>query len=120
MSLLKDSALRSVLGIGPEELKGACMFLQGAVYCWCKNRPQEWFALRDLMGGENTYWLNTPLAPVYRKHSGLPDGDAFIAAGKDAGWILKRVIAEDAREFDTRKAELVRQYRWLSPHAGQS
>ena len=50
MSLLKDSALRSVLGIGPEELKGACMFLQGAVYCWCKNRPQEWFALRDLMG----------------------------------------------------------------------
>ena len=33
-------------------------------------------------------------------------------AGKDAGWLLKKVIDDDKRTFDTRKNGLVRQYRW--------
>ena len=36
-------------------------FLQGAVYCWCKNFNDKEFALRDLMGGENFEWTGTPL-----------------------------------------------------------
>ena len=40
-------------------------FLQGAVYCWCKNRKDEWFAARDLLGGDNYYWQSSPLMPLY-------------------------------------------------------
>ena len=40
-------------------------FLQGAVYCWCKNRKDDWFAARDLLGGNNYYWQGTPLIPLY-------------------------------------------------------
>lgn len=24
-------------------------------YCWCKNRKDEWFAARNLLGGDNYY-----------------------------------------------------------------
>ena len=112
MSLTKEDTLRTVTGITNVERQAAIDFLQGAVYCWCKNRPDEWFALRDLMGGDNTYWSGTPLISIYDKHSNLTDEQAFEAAAKDAGWLLKHVTVKDSRIFDTMKAGLVRQYKW--------
>ena len=110
MGLTKDDSLRSVTGLMDAEHQAALNFLQGAVYCWCKNRPGEWFALRDLMGGDNTFWEGTPLLPVYDKHSSLAEERAFEAAAKDAGWLLKHVVVNDSRLFDTRKLTLVREY----------
>ena len=46
-----NSEIREVKGIDANQLKRILDFLQGAVYCWCKNRENEWFSLRDLMGG---------------------------------------------------------------------
>jgi hypothetical protein len=102
--------VRDVYGISPQQKTRIFDFLQGAVYCWCKNRPDEWFSLRDLMGGENFDWASTPLMPIYSKHH--PAADATQSAGKDCGWLLKRVINDDVRNFETRHAELIRQYRW--------
>jgi hypothetical protein len=31
-------------------------FIQGSIYCFCKNCLNRWFAARDLFGGENFYW----------------------------------------------------------------
>jgi hypothetical protein len=112
MSLIEDSALRNVTGITDEDRRDVSYFLQGAIYCWCKNRPDEWFALRDLMGGDNTYWKGSPLMSVYKKHSALTDEQAFKAAAKDAGWLLKQAIVHDRRAFDTTKSGLVRKYKW--------
>ena len=56
---------KSVNGFTDEQLKLMRAFLQGAVYCWCKNRKDEWFAARDLLGGDNYYWQGTPLIPLY-------------------------------------------------------
>ncbi len=111
MTLLTDAEIRNVNGIANEDQNKIIDFLQGAVYCWCKNRPDEWFALRDLMGGDNTYWKGTPLLAVYEKHSNSPD--AFELAGKDAGWLLKKTVAQDLRIFETKVSELVRHYRWV-------
>ena len=67
--LLKDpSQLRNVNGISEQESQRIKDFLQGAVYCWCKNKKGDWFSLRDLMGGDNFYWEDTPLIPLYEKH----------------------------------------------------
>lgn len=36
-------------------------------------------------------------------------------AAKDGGWLLKRVINDDDRAFETIVEELTRKYRWLQP-----
>ena len=112
MALNVKSQVRNVSGITANEKARIRDFLQGGVYCWCKNRKNEWFSLRDLMGGDNFYWQGTPLLPLYSKHE-HKTSDPVKDAGKDAGWLLKAVIAEDKRLFDTRKQEMIRQYRWI-------
>ena len=67
--------------------------------------------MRDLMGGENYYWQRTPLYVLYEKHEGKCS-NPVNEAGKESGWLLKRVIHSDKRTFKTKKDELVRKYRW--------
>ena len=104
--LKQQSEIREVHGISEEQKQRISDFLQGAVYCWCKNRKDEWFAARDLLGGDNYYWQNTPMFALYEKSENIEQ------AGKDAGWLLKKVIADDKRGFETKKEGLVRQYHW--------
>lgn len=116
MALTTDSEVREVYGISEEQKLKIIDFLQGAVYCWCKNRPDEWFSMRDLMGGENYYWQGTPLYDLYNKHEKKYKDDwraSVEAAGKDSGWLLKKVIKQDKRKFETKKEELIRKYRWI-------
>ncbi|MGD0037570.1 MAG: hypothetical protein ABSC53_09790 [Bacteroidota bacterium] len=115
MALTPPSQLREVYGITENEKDRIRNFLQGAVYCWCKNRKDEWFSLRDLMGGKNYYWEGTPLVVLYEKQerAGVPNQSAIEQAGKEAGWLLKRVISDDLRRFETQEEELVRKYRWI-------
>lgn len=65
------------------------------------------------MGGENYNWNGTPLIVLYEKHirNGKSHDDAVSAGGKDAGWIAKKVINDDTREFQT-ETGFVRRYRW--------
>lgn len=113
--LTEPSELREVYGITDEERAHIKCFMQGAVYCWVKNRMGEPFAVRDLMGGENFEWEGTPLQVLYLKHlNGGKDNDAAIeAAAKDLGWLTKAVLAEDKRTFEAGKAGLVSSYRWI-------
>lgn len=116
MVLSPPSQVRDVTGLTPNDKARIRDFLQGAVYCWCKNRPAEWFSLRDLMGAENFYWQGTPLFSLYQKHH--PSPDAVERAGQDGGWLLKQVITDDLRTFETREAEMIRQYHWVQAPAG--
>ena len=111
MALNPPSEIRDVRGITPDQKAHIYDFLQGAVYCWCMNRRDEWFSMRNLMGGENTDWGGTPLIVLYQKY--LPASDAVERAGKDSGWLLKRVIDNDTRRFETKKEDLIRKYRWV-------
>ncbi|SEI81556.1 hypothetical protein SAMN04488018_10562 [Myroides marinus] len=108
-----DTTLRSVSGISAIEEQRILDFLQGAVYCWCKNRKDEWFSLRELMGGDNFYWEETPLMPLYEKHRIAGSSDPVKSAGKDCGWMLKKVIINDSRNFETDKFEMTRKYKWI-------
>lgn len=64
-----NDEIREVAGIQEDEKQAIIHFLQGAVYCWCKNRKNEWFSMRDLMGGDNYFWEGTPLRPYMIKIS---------------------------------------------------
>ena len=113
MSLVPESEVREVSEITAAQKLRIYDFLQGAVYCWCKNRPNEWFSIKDLLGGDNFDWNGTPLIVLYEKHEnkGKPYDEAVADAGKDAGWIAKKVIDDDSRTFETRKG-YVRSYKW--------
>lgn len=108
-----------VQGITLEEENQIYAFLQGAVYCWCKNRPNEWFSARDLVGGDNFHWQGTPTQPLYEYYVsfGLGNNYAVPEAGKALGRLLKRVIVDDKRTFDTRIGYMTRQYRWTGEEA---
>jgi len=112
MSLKIFSEIREVSGISDQQLNDIMKFLQGAVYCWCKNRPDEWFSIRDLMGGENFFWQGTPLYCLYEKHENNSN-DPVKSAGIDSGWLLKKVIHLDKREFESRDGEMIKQYLWI-------
>ena len=112
MALEPDSEGRRVTGISDEQEAAVRHFLQGAVYSWCKNRPGEWFSLRDLMGGDNYFWQGTPMIALYSKHHAT-SGDPVRQAGQDGGWLLKAVIRADQRRFETREEHMNREYRWL-------
>jgi len=115
MALVPPSDLREVYGITDEERTLIKAYLQGSVYCWAKNCPEEPFAARDLVGGENFEWQGTPLYPLFEKHidAGKSDDDAIEAAAKDLGWLLKSVLAEDKRHFRADHAGLVAVYCWV-------
>lgn len=114
MTLAPPSELRDVSGLSEREKEQICAFIQGAVYCWCKNRQAEWFSMRDLMGGENGNWEGTPFDALYQKHrrSGLGEADAVDRAGKDSGWLLKSTLSRDQRQFEHKEEERIRKYRW--------
>jgi hypothetical protein len=91
-------------------------FLQGAVYCWIKNNKEgEIFALRNLVGGENSNWTNTPLKLLYKKHKdmGKDNKTANEVAGQDAGKILKLVLNDDERKFEVSDAGFTNGYKWI-------
>ena len=115
MIVSHDGHFRNVTGISDIQRDQLHSFLQGAVYCWCKNRKDEWFSIRDLMGGDNFNWNGTPLFPLWQKRAddGWDENDAIVEAGKEAGWLLKSVLNNDLRRFETKKEELVRKYRWI-------
>lgn len=98
----------------PDEKNRIMDFLQGAVYCWCKNCKHDGFALRDLMGGDNYYWDGTPLYVLYEKYLSTPKSSdqAVTAAAIAAGWLLKSALAKDKRSFISKKCGRVRMYYW--------
>ena len=115
MALVPASELRDVYGIDDSQKESIKTFMQGAVYCWVKNRKNEPFAVRDLMGGENFEWAGTPLYTLYQNHidQGKDNDSAIESAAKDLGWLMKTVLAEDKRTFEAGKAGLVSSYRWI-------
>ena len=115
MVLIPNSEIRDVHGITNEEKQLIKAYLQGAVYSWAKNRPNEQFAARDFVGGKNFQWAGTPLFALYEKHcnTGKSSDEARHAAGKDLGWLLKAVLAKDKRHYEAGKSGLTAGYRWV-------
>ena len=116
MTLLKSvlDPEKGVIGLTQEDEDKIKAFIQNAVYVHCNIKPDEWFAGRDLMGGENSEdWLNTPLRVIYEHHANNGDNDyAFKETGKAFGRYLKIVLQNDKREFESRDGGLVKNYKW--------
>lgn len=107
---------KGVNGFDECQLRLMRVYLQGAVYCWCKNCKDQWFAAHDLIGGDNYYWQGTPLMALFEYYrDGREDAEsiqyAIEEAGKAAGRLLKEILIKDKRTFDTCK-RYTREYKW--------
>ena len=113
--LKNNDVVHEVRGLTAEHETQIAAFMQGAVYCWVKNRFAEPFALRDLFGGENTIWTDTPLQVLYSRQAALgkTPAEAHEQAAKDAGWLLKKMLRDDQRTFTCQKDGLVNHYVWV-------
>jgi hypothetical protein len=118
MAFTNPSKTRNVRGISEQDKSDIRTYLQGAVYTWIKNRKNEFFAARDLVGGVNFHWEGTPPYKLYLKHAGKGAG-AVKAAGKDLGWLLKEMLAADNRTFERGRKGLTCAYRWIGIEASR-
>ena len=77
---------------------------------------KEWLSLSSLVGGENENWPD-PIIYVYNAYLAHDPNNAVKNAARDMGWILKSIINDDERIFETKKEykgrKYVRIYRWL-------
>jgi len=112
--LIDKSEIREVHGISHLEKQRIMDFLHGAVYCWCNNNKDAWLSARDFLGGDNFLWQGSPLYALFEKQKklGKNSENSVKDAGKDSGWLLKKVIHADKRKFETKKEDLIRKYRW--------
>ena len=113
MAFIRPNTVRNVRRIAPRQIERIRDFLQGAVYDWFKNHQNEWFSLRDLMGGVNTIWTGTPMEALYEKHINLgkTEAKAVKQAGIDGGHLLASVLERDRHTYDFRPGPLIKQYR---------
>ena len=113
MSFIRSNRVRNITGLTNAQEQRIRDFLQGAVYDWFKNHQNEWFSLRDLMGGANTNWTGTPMEELYEKHIKLRKTapKAVKQAGIDGGHVLARVMELDRHRYDFRQGPRIKQYR---------
>jgi hypothetical protein len=111
----KKTGIYNVSDITQDQKQRILDFLHGMVYAQCANAPDEWFSVRSFLGADNFDWGDTPLQVLYEKHisSGKNPDDAIDSAGKDAGKLLKKAIDMSNREFETKKEDLIRKYKWI-------
>lgn len=93
--------------------------LQGSVYTIIRNHKGDGFkfALRDLFGGPNWEWSQTPLYPIWKKCLSSKNGDgkgAYRYTARITGLILKNVLIKDRRTFKQESGFGTQCYSWIN------
>ena len=102
----------TVTKISAQEKQRIKDFIQGSVYCYCKNNKGETFAAHNLFGGSNFNWAGTPLYSLYKWHQQNGSSNPVEMAGRDLGWLLLEVLIDDSRTFEIIEG-YTNTYRWV-------
>ena len=92
--------------------------IQGGVYAAIRNHRGDGtkYALRDLFGGPNWEWSDTPLFPIWEKCLAAKNGDvdaAYQYTARIAGFLLKNVLIKDRRTFKQHSGFGTQCYSWI-------
>jgi len=100
-----------------ERLALAIAFLRGSVYAWCNVMKDKPFRFATFAGGDNYYWDETELYYLYDKQKSAGsanDDSALREAAKEGGGLLRYMLSEDRRKFETWISEDGRrEYAWV-------
>lgn len=114
--IIGDTYYINVHGFTEQELQRIMDYLLGAVQVWCRDRHEEWFSARHLLGGANHNWRGIPLQRLYDYYMEQSDEDEEYAvrqAGRSAGHLLKRVLIEDPKRMYETRQGYTREYSWV-------
>jgi hypothetical protein len=103
--IVNQTKIRNVNNLTETQRQQIFEFLLSKINSRLSTNPKDWFRVLDLVGKENSNWNDTPLHVLYDKYfvKNKNDKDAFKNAAKDCGWLLKKLIQKDNREFVTKK-----------------
>ena len=93
------------------DIKDTKNYLLGAINCFIRQKKSDWFKAKDIILGN---WNGTPLQQIYDFFisNGLSEEESWKKAGMCLGQILKKVIFDNSRTFETRKfQDNPREYR---------
>lgn len=111
-NLQTDSMIDFYLQVGIKDIRN---YLLGAINCFVRQKNSDWFRAKDIIIND---WNGTPLQVIYDffESKGLSEEEARKQAGMCLGKILKKIISDDLRIFETRKfQDNPREYR-LKPN----
>lgn len=86
-------------------------YIKATVYDFCNKNPGEWFSVRELFGSD---WNGTPLQDLYEYRNSINPSNSSESAGKDAGNLLKRVLADDSNYYESAFSEKTHKYRKIN------
>lgn len=82
-----------------EQRADAESYIKTAVAEFCKNNPGQTFSVRELFGGANRDWNDTPLQPIYNYHNQPNVNAPADKARKDVGKLLKSILENDQNAY---------------------
>ena len=112
VNLQKDLTIDFYLSVDNKDIQN---YLLGAINCFIRRNNDTWFKAKDIILSD---WIGTPLQIIYDffETNGLSEEEARKQAGMCLGKILKKIISDDSRIFETRKfQDNPREYR-LKPN----
>ncbi len=86
-------------------------YIKETVYDFCNKNPGEWFSVRELFGSD---WNGTPLQDIYEYRNSINPSNSSKSAGKDAGNLLKRVLADDSNYYESVFSKKTHMYRKIN------
>ena len=107
-NLQKDLTIDFYLSVDIKDIRN---YLLGAINCFVRQKKSDWFRAKDIIIND---WNGTPLQIVYDffESNGLSEVESKKQAGMCLGQILKKVIFDDSRIFETKKfQDNPREYR---------
>ena len=88
--------------LNPEEFVSAKAYILGAVHGYTASDEEGCFSVRNLFGGKNKDWGDTPLQAIYnfyRNTEKLRHEEAAKRAAQDVGKLLRQVLNEDKYDY---------------------
>lgn len=107
-NLQKDLTIDFYLSVDTKNIQN---YLLGTINCFIRKNNDTWFKAKDIILSD---WNGTPLQIVYDffESNGLSEVESKKQAGMCLGQILKKVIFDDSRIFETKKfQDNPREYR---------
>lgn len=103
--------------LNQEELASAKVYILGAVHGYTASDEESCFSVRNLFGGKNKDWGDTPLQAIYnfyRNTEKLGHEEAAKRAAQDVGKLLKQVLNEDKYDYIEQSEANPHQYQRTS------
>jgi hypothetical protein len=113
---VNGSSVLRVSYLPPTQEQEILTYLQGAVYCWCNNKKDDWFCIGSFAGDLNEDWIGTPLIILYDHYIILGESgtDAYNHAAQDSGTLLKLFLHRDSRTYDMQNNGQRNEYKFVN------